>query len=68
LNNCPVYWIDPVRGGKSVLTPYVASVSEFNNDFIKRYFAGFKIITAITASTGPPMARGSNCPIPTGLT
>jgi hypothetical protein len=40
LNNCPVYWIDWVSGGKSVLVPYVASVSEINNDFIKRYLAG----------------------------
>jgi len=40
LNNCPVYWIDWVKGGKSVLVPYVASVSEINNDFIKRYLAG----------------------------
>ena len=40
LKNCPVYWIDWVKGGKSVLRPYVASVSEVNNDFIKRYLAG----------------------------
>ena len=40
LNNCPVYWIDWVKGGKSVLVPYVASVSEIKNDFIKRYLAG----------------------------
>jgi hypothetical protein len=40
LDNCPVYWIDWVKGGKSVLVPYVASVSEINNDFIKRYLAG----------------------------
>jgi len=40
LDNCPVFWIDWVKGGKSVLTPYVASVSEINNDFIKRYLAG----------------------------
>ncbi len=40
LNNCPVYWIDWVKGGKSVLVPFVASVSEINNDFIKRYLAG----------------------------
>jgi hypothetical protein len=40
LDNCPVYWIDWVKGSKSVLVPYVASVSEINNDFIKRYLAG----------------------------
>ena len=40
LDVCPVYWIDLVRGGKSILVPYVASVSEINNDFIKRYLAG----------------------------
>jgi len=40
LDNCPVFWIDWVKGGKSVLVPYVASVSEINNDFIKRYLAG----------------------------
>lgn len=40
LKNCPVYWIDWVKGGKSVLRPYVASVAEVNNDFIKRYLAG----------------------------
>jgi hypothetical protein len=40
LNNCPVYWIDWVKGGKSVLVPYAASVAEINNDFIKRYLAG----------------------------
>ena len=40
LNNCPVFWIDWVKGGKSVLAPYVTSVSEINNDFIKRYLAG----------------------------
>ena len=40
LDNCPVYWIDWVRGGRSILAPYVASVSEINNDFIKRYLAG----------------------------
>ena len=40
LENCPVYWIDWIAGGKSVLRPYVASVSEVNNDFIKRYLAG----------------------------
>jgi hypothetical protein len=40
LDNCPVYWIDWVKGGKSVLVPYVASVSEINNDFIRRYLAG----------------------------
>ena len=40
LENCPVYWIDWIKGGKSVLRPYVASVSEVNNDFIRRYLAG----------------------------
>lgn len=40
LENCPVYWIDWVKGGKSVIVPYVASVSEVSNDFIKRYLAG----------------------------
>jgi hypothetical protein len=40
VDNCPVYWIDWVKGGKSVLVPYVASVSEINNDFIRRYLAG----------------------------
>jgi len=40
LENCPVYWIDWVKGGKSVLVPYATSVSEVSNDFIKRYLAG----------------------------
>jgi hypothetical protein len=40
LENCPVYWIDWVKGGKSFLAPYVASISEVSNDFIKRYLAG----------------------------
>jgi hypothetical protein len=40
LENCPVYWIDWVQGGKSVLVPSVASVSEVSNHFIKRYLAG----------------------------
>lgn len=40
LDNCPVYWIDWVKGGKSVLVPYVASVSEINNEFIRRYLSG----------------------------
>jgi hypothetical protein len=40
LKNCPVYWIDWTSGGQSVLRPYVASVSEVNNDFVKRYLAG----------------------------
>jgi len=37
---CPVYWIDWVTSGKSILAPYAVSVSEINNDFIKRYLAG----------------------------
>ena len=40
LDACPVYWIDWVKGGKSVLMPQVASVAEINNDFVKRYLAG----------------------------
>jgi hypothetical protein len=40
LDNCPVYWIDWVKGGKSVLVPYAVSVAEINNDFIRRYLAG----------------------------
>ncbi len=40
LDHCPVYWIDFVRGGKSVMAPYVASVDEVNNGFIKRYLGG----------------------------
>jgi hypothetical protein len=40
LDNCPVHWIDWVKGGKSVIVPFVASVSEINNDFIRRYLAG----------------------------
>ena len=40
LDICPVFWIDWVKGGKSVLVPHVASVAEVNNDFIKRYLAG----------------------------
>lgn len=40
LDHCPVYWIDWVKGGKSVLVPLTASVSEINNDFVKRYLAG----------------------------
>ncbi len=40
LKNCPVYWIDWVKGGKSALRPYAVPVSEVNNNFIKRYLAG----------------------------
>jgi hypothetical protein len=40
LDACPVYWIDWVKGGKSVLVPYATSVAEMNNDFIKRYLKG----------------------------
>jgi hypothetical protein len=40
LEDCPVYWIDWVKGGKSVLRPHAVPVSEVNNDFIKRYLAG----------------------------
>ncbi len=40
LDNCPVYWVDWVKGGKSVLVPYAAPVAEINNDFIRRYLAG----------------------------
>ncbi|MFC7410239.1 hypothetical protein [Hydrogenophaga atypica] len=40
LDNCPVYWIDWVKGGKSVLVPFAVSVAEVSNDFIKRYLAG----------------------------
>jgi hypothetical protein len=40
LDHCPVYWIDWVKGGKSVLVPLTAPVSEINNDFVKRYLAG----------------------------
>ncbi len=40
LDHCPVYWIDFVSGGKSVVAPYVASVEEVNNDFVKRYLGG----------------------------
>jgi hypothetical protein len=40
LESCPVYWIDWVKGGKSVLRPHAVPVSEVNNDFIKRYLAG----------------------------
>ena len=40
LDNCPVYWIDWAKGGKNVLVPHVVSVSEINNDFIRRYLAG----------------------------
>ena len=42
MENCPVYWIDWINRGKSILKPYVASVSEVNNDFIKRYLAGIQ--------------------------
>jgi hypothetical protein len=42
LASCPVYWIDWVKGGKSVLVPHAVSVAEVNNDFIKRYLAGVK--------------------------
>ena len=38
--HCPVYWIDWIKGRKSILVPSVASVAEVNNDFIKRYLAG----------------------------
>jgi len=38
-NKCPVYWIDWVKGGKSVLVPYATSFAEIK-DFIKRYLAG----------------------------
>jgi len=40
LNNCPVYWIDWTKGGKSILVPFAASISEIEDDFIKRYLAG----------------------------
>lgn len=40
LNYCPVYWIDWVKDGKSVLVPYAVSVAEISKDFIKRYLAG----------------------------
>lgn len=40
LDFCPVYWIDWVKGGKSVLVPYATSVAEINDGFIKRYLAG----------------------------
>jgi hypothetical protein len=40
LDHCPVYWIDWVKGGQSILVPYAASVAEINNDFIRRYLAG----------------------------
>jgi hypothetical protein len=40
LEACPVYWIDWVKGGKSIVVPQTASVSEVNNDFIRRYLAG----------------------------
>lgn len=42
LDKCPVYWIDWVKAGTSVLVLQRASVSEVNNDFIKRYLAGVK--------------------------
>jgi hypothetical protein len=40
LDTCPVYWIDWIKGGNSIVAPYVASVAEISNDFIKRYLAG----------------------------
>jgi len=41
LNKCPVYWIDWVKDGKSVLVPQATSLEEIN-DFIIRYLAGVK--------------------------
>ncbi|MFC7459160.1 hypothetical protein [Hydrogenophaga defluvii] len=40
LNNCPVYWIDWVKGGQSVLVPQAVSCAEIGGDFIKRYLSG----------------------------
>ncbi len=40
LEHCPVYWIDWVRCGRSVVVPFAISVAEINKDFIKRYLAG----------------------------
>ena len=40
LHHCPVYWIDWVRGKRSVLTPYTISVREVERDFVGRYLAG----------------------------
>jgi hypothetical protein len=40
LNNCPVQWIDWVKGGRSILAPQAVPVSEIKGDFVKRYLAG----------------------------
>ena len=40
LENCPVYWIDWIRQGKSVLVPNTVSIREANNDFVQRYLNG----------------------------
>lgn len=40
LTQCPVYWIDWIRCGRSVLVPVAISVAEIEKNFIKRYLAG----------------------------
>ena len=40
LDNCPVYWIDWVKNGNSVIVPNTISANEFENDFVVRYLSG----------------------------
>ena len=40
LDNCPVYWIDWVKNGSSVIVPNTISTKEFENDFVVRYLSG----------------------------
>jgi hypothetical protein len=41
LRNCPVYWIDWVRSGASVITPkHAVQINEIKGDFISKYLGG----------------------------
>ena len=40
LDNCPVYWIDWVKNGSSIIVPNTISISEVENDFVIRYLSG----------------------------
>jgi len=40
LDFCPVYWIDWVKQGLSVIRPLTVSVKEVRNEFVERYLSG----------------------------
>ena len=40
LENCPVYWIDWIRKGKSIVVPSTVSIREISTDFVQRYLNG----------------------------